>query len=34
MCVENEKVLVNGLLKELNIIFKWNLDTDPTSHRA
>ena len=22
MCVENEKVLVNGLLKELNIIFK------------
>jgi hypothetical protein len=33
MCVENEKVLVNGLLKELNIIFKWNLDTDPTSLR-
>jgi uncharacterized membrane protein YgcG len=33
MCVENEKVLVNGLLKELNSIFKWNLDTDPTSLR-
>jgi len=33
MCVENEKVLVNGLLKELNIIFKWNLDTDPPSLR-
>jgi hypothetical protein len=33
MCVENKKVLVNGLLKELNIIFKWNLDTDPTSLR-
>jgi hypothetical protein len=33
MCVENEKVLVNGLLKEFNIIFKWNLDTDPTSLR-
>jgi hypothetical protein len=33
MCVENEKVLVNGLLKELNIIFKWNLDTEPTSLR-
>jgi len=31
MCVENEKVLVNGLLKEFNIILKWNLDTDPNS---
>jgi hypothetical protein len=33
MCVENEKVLVNSLLKELNSIFKWNLDTAPTSLR-
>jgi hypothetical protein len=33
MCVENEKVLVNGLLMELNTIFKWNPDTAPTSLR-
>jgi hypothetical protein len=33
MCPRNEQILVNSLLKELSVIFKWELDVAPLSLR-
>ncbi len=33
MCPRNEQILVNSLLKELSVIFKWELDIAPLSLR-
>jgi hypothetical protein len=33
MCPRNEQILVNTLLKELRVVFKWDLDTSTLSLR-